>query len=536
MTIADPTAPAEAGTSEVRAEAERRRTFAIISHPDAGKTTLSEKLLLYAGAVAEAGAVKAKRNRRGAVSDWMAMERERGISVSSTALRFEFADHVFNLLDTPGHRDFSEDTLRVLGAADSAVILLDAAKGVEEQTLKLFQVARERRIPLITFINKYDRPGIEPLALLDEIEAELGLRPTPVTWPVGPAGYFRGVVDRRDGSFHRFGRTAGGATIASEERLAGEQAAREGGEDWAAAEEELGLLDAVGARLDVGDYLRGEATPVFFGSALSNFGIRLLLDAMIKLAPAPGDRLADDAATRPLAAPFSGLVFKVQANLDPRHRDRLAFVRVCSGRFERGMRAINARTGKPLAMSYAHELFGQQRETLERAFPGDVVGLVNAGELRVGDTLYVGDEIRFRPIRTLTPDHFARVRNRDTARYKQFNRGIAQLEQEGVVHVLHEPEIGPQAPILAGAGPMQFEVARHRLEHEFGAEVALERLDWSESRRVDGAGEERLADGPLRGRLLKRGDGLTLAVFRHRFELERFQRTHPDLELEHLIS
>jgi peptide chain release factor 3 len=535
MPTANLSPPADAGAADVRSEAERRRTFAIISHPDAGKTTLSEKLLLYAGAVAEAGAVKARSNRRGAVSDWMAMERERGISVSSTALRFAYEDHVFNLLDTPGHRDFSEDTLRVLGAADSAVILLDAAKGVEEQTLKLFQVARERRIPLITFINKFDRPGLEPLELLDEIETELGLRPTPVTWPVGPAGYFRGVVDRRDDSFYRFERSARGATVGSEQRLDRDQAASEEGDDWAVAQEELGLLDAVGASLSVDDFLNGDSSPVFFGSALSNFGVRLLLEAMVTLAPAPGARVAENDVPRPLEAEFSGLVFKVQANLDPRHRDRLAFVRVCSGRFERGMKAINHRTGKPLTMSYAHELFGQQRETLEQAFPGDVVGLVNAGELRVGDTLYVGDDLRFPPIRTLTPDHFARVRNRDSGRYKQFNRGLAQLEQEGVVHVLHEPEIGPQAPILAGAGPMQFEVARHRLEHEFGAEIGLDHLDWGVSRRL-GDGVTTEAEDRLKGRVLVRGDGLRLAVFRHRFELERFERSHPQIELEQLMS
>jgi len=528
-------APRNAGETELRAQAARRRTFAIISHPDAGKTTLSEKLLLYAGAVAEAGAVKARRNRRGAVSDWMQMERERGISVSSTALRFEFADHIFNLLDTPGHRDFSDDTLRVLSAADSALILLDAAKGIEEQTLKLFQVARERRIPLITFVNKYDRPGLEPLALLDEIEAELGLRPTPVTWPVGLAGQFRGVVDRRDGTFHRFGHSPGGATVSLEERLEASQAASEEGEDWERAEEELGLLDAVGARLDRREYLDGEATPVYFGSALSNFGVRLLLHSLIEVAPPPGARLGSDGEPRSIEAPFSGLVFKVQANLDPRHRDRLAFVRVCSGRFERGMKAINARTGKPLAMNYAHEVFGQQRETLDDAVPGDVVGLVNAGDLRVGDSLFVGEPVRFPPIRTLTPDNFARVRIRDTARYKQFKRGLNQLAEEGVVHVLHESELGAQAPVLAGAGPMQFEVAGHRLEHEFGAQVAIERLDWTVSRRIL-SGPDPRSIYRLNGRVLERGDGMVMAVFRHQFELERFERDHPAVELAQFMD
>ena len=528
------TDPPAAAAANLHAEAGRRRTFAIISHPDAGKTTLSEKLLLYAGAVVEAGTVKARSNRRSVVSDWMEMERDRGISVSSTALRFEFDEIVFNLLDTPGHRDFSEDTLRVLSAADSAVILLDAAKGIEEQTLKLFEVARERRIPLITFVNKYDRPGLEPLELIDEIETQLGLRPTPVTWPVGPAGEFRGVVDRRDGSFHRFERTIGGATMGAEESLGAARAAVEEGAGWEVAEEEIGLLGAIGADLDLDSYLGGQSTPVFFGSALSNFGIRLLLRAMIEFAPPPGPRLARTGTQRPIEAPFSGLVFKVQANLDPNHRDRLAFVRVCSGRFERGMKAINGRTGKPLTMSYSHELFGQQRETLDQAFPGDIIGLVNAGDLRVGDSLYVGDEVRFPPIRTLTPDNFVRVRSRDSSSYKQFRRGLAQLDEEGVVHVLHDRELGVQAPILGGAGRMQFEVAHHRLEHEFGAQVAIEPLDWTVSRRIEP--EAAVGLDQLSGRLLERGDGLTLAVFRHRFELERFERAHPAVELDHFLS
>lgn len=528
-TPAAPLAPPRATSPAT--EARRRRAFAIISHPDAGKTTLTEKLLLYAGAVAEAGQVKARRNRRGAVSDWMEMERERGISVSSTALRFELDGHVFNLLDTPGHRDFSEDTLRVLSAADSAVILLDAAKGVEEQTLKLFEVARERRIPLVTFVNKLDRPGREALALIDEIEAELGLRPTPVTWPVGPAGDFRGVVDRRDGAFHRFTRTAGGARIGAEERLDGSQAAAEEGDCWSTAEEELGLLDAVGASLDLDSYLRGDSTPVFFGSALTNFGVRLLLVALAELAPPPGPRRGADDRDRAVDDPFSGLVFKVQANLDPRHRDRLAFVRVCSGRFERGMKATNARTGRPLTMTYAHELFAQQRETVDEAYAGDIVGIVNASELRVGDTLFSGEEIAFPPLPMLTPDHFARLRNRDTGRYKQFHRGLEQLEREGVVHVLHEPELGTQAPVLGGAGPMQFELARHRLEREFGASVELEPIAWSVSRRLDAAGAEAVARS-VGGSVLAGAEGLILAVFRDRFALGRFERDHPGVTLD----
>ena len=516
-------------------QAERRRTFAIISHPDAGKTTLTEKLLLYAGAVTEAGQVKARRNRRAVVSDWMQLERERGISVTASALRFSFGEVTFNLLDTPGHRDFSEDTQRVLAAADSAVMLLDAARGIEAQTLELFRVARERRIPLITFVNKLDRPALEPLALLDEIEAELGIKPTPVTWPVGTGEEFSGVVDRRDGSFHRFTRTPRGSRPAGEERIDPADVRSDGDPNWVAAEEELALLDAVGAGGDGRGHLAGDSTPVFFGSALSNFGVRLLLDTLVELAPSPAPRADAAGVGRDLDAPFSGQVFKLQANLDPRHRDRLAFIRVCSGRFERGMKVTNARTGKALTMSYAHELFGQERQTLDEAFPGDVVGLINPGDLHIGDTLYVGPPVAYPPVRTLVPERFAFARNGDTARYKQFRRGLAQLHEEGVVHLLHEPDVGPQAPILAGFGAMQFEVASFRMANEFGAEIALEPANWKVGRRTDAAGAEAVRSWP-RGRILETLGGATIVVLRDEFDLERFRRDHPGMTLDRFLS
>ncbi|MEY2592139.1 MAG: peptide chain release factor 3, partial [Acidimicrobiaceae bacterium] len=325
-------------------EAQRRRTFAIISHPDAGKTTLTEKFLLYGGAVQEAGAVKARGERRRATSDWMELEQKRGISITSTVLQFPYRDHVLNLLDTPGHRDFSEDTYRVLAAADAAIMVLDVAKGIEPQTLKLFEVSRDRGIPLLTFINKFDRPGRDPLELLDEIETQIGLIPTPVTWPVGIPGDFRGVLDRRSGTFVRFTRTARGATAAAEEEVDAARAAIEEGQSWAAAQEQLELLDAVGADLDLDAFRAGVTTPVFFGSALTNFGVRILLDAVVDLAPPPTAREDESGKPRELDDPFSGFVFKVQANMDPSHRDRIAFVRVCSGRFERGMVATHGPT------------------------------------------------------------------------------------------------------------------------------------------------------------------------------------------------
>jgi peptide chain release factor 3 len=522
--------------STVAREAARRRTFAIISHPDAGKTTLTEKLLLYGGAVAEAGSVDGgRRGRRASRSDWMDIERRRGISVSSTVLRFEHGGAVLNLLDTPGHRDFSEDTLRVLAAADSAVMLLDAAKGVEPQTRRLFEVARARDIPLITFVNKYDRPGLEPLEMLDHVEQTLGLTPHPMSWPVGIPGDFRGVVDRRGGTFHRFTRTARGATRAPEELMDAAQARAAEGEAWDIAAEELELLDAVGGELDVEAFAVGRATPVFFGSAVSNFGVGLLLDALLDRAPAPSARPTDENARRAVDAPFSALVFKVQANMDPRHRDRVAFMRVASGRFERGMRAINARTGRPFAMAHAHEVLGDDRSIIEHAYPGDVVGVVNAADLRVGDTLYVEEPVRFPAIPTLAPEHFRRVRNRDSARHKQFHRGLEQLAQEGVVHVLRRNPAADPTPVLGGVGPLQFDVAVDRLRHEFGVDVALDTTPWKLARRTDAAGAE-AARRSSRAELLHRTDGTLLLLFTSEVMLRHFERDNPGVRLEKLLT
>jgi peptide chain release factor 3 len=518
------------------AEAARRRTFAIISHPDAGKTTLTEKFLLYGGALSsEAGAVKARSGRRSATSDWMALEQQRGISITSTVLQFPYHDHVVNLLDTPGHRDFSEDTYRVLAAADAAVMVLDAAKGIEPQTLKLFDVCRQRGLPLLSFINKWDRPGHEALDLLDEIEKQIGLVATPVTWPVGIAGDFRGVIDRRDGEFTRFTRVARGATEAPEEVVGAERAATEEGAAWDAAAADIELLDGTVARLETKAFLAAEATPVFFGSALTNFGVRKLLDAVIDMVPPPSPREDVDGVPRPLDAPFSGFVFKVQANMDPSHRDRIAFLRVCSGRFERGMVVTHEATGKPFATKYAHQVFGQERETMDEAFPGDVVGLVNATDVKEGDTLFGGDPVRFPAIPSFAPEHFSVIRVRDTGRFKQFRRGIAQLDEEGVVQVLRDADLGDQAPILAAVGPMQFEVAVHRLENEFGAPVELSPTSYRLARRTDAAGAEALKG--MRGvRVVHRADGTTLALFESQYWVERLEQEQPDLLLERLVA
>ncbi len=496
-----------------------RRTFAIISHPDAGKTTLTEKFLLYSGAIEMAGAVKS-RKQAAVRSDWMEMERTRGISITSTVLGLDYEGVRLNLLDTPGHGDFSEDTYRTLYAADSALMVLDAARGVEERTLKLFEVCRMRGIPVITFVNKLDRPSKEPLELLDEVEDALGVRTAPVTWPVGDGPDFEGVVDREKGVLVHYDRTAHGASVGSETVAPlGAPSGNTHGRLRERALEELELLEAVGASFEHEAFLAGELTPVFFGSALANFGVRLLLEAVKGLAPAPGPRPDAEGETRRLEAPFSGFVFKVQANMDPRHRDRVAFVRVCSGRFARGMKLVHEPTGRPLNTRHAHGLFADDRSTLEEALPGDVVGLVSSGELGVGDTVYEGEPVRFPPIPGFVPEHFLLARNKNAAKHKQFHRGLRQLSDEGVVKVLNRPETGGQEPILGAVGPLQFEVAEHRMEHEFGAPLSVRRTPWTEARMVAEQDVARLAK--LRGTQVVRDSlGQPFALFEGRYRLE----------------
>jgi peptide chain release factor 3 len=521
------------------AEASSRRTFAIISHPDAGKTTLTEKFLLYSGAVQEAGAVHAREGRRSARSDWMDLEQQRGISISSTVLQFPYRGHTINLLDTPGHRDFSEDTYRVLAAVDAVVMVLDAAKGIESQTLKLFQVCKSRNLPVLTFLNKYDRPGREPLELLDEIEAQIGLRPTPITWPVGSGEEFRGLVDRRTGTYVRFTRTARGASAAAEESMPMADGAAEGGSAWRAALDELGLLDAVGADLDMTSFLAGETTPLFVGSALTNFGVRMLLDAVIDLAPPPSGRKDIGGTPRPLDAPFSAFVFKVQANMDPAHRDRLAFARICSGRFERGMSVTNQRTGRDFTTKYATTAFGPDRETVEEAFPGDVVGLVNAAGVQLGDTLfaagYGGSAVEFPPIPRFSPEVFAKARPLDNGRYKQFRKGLEQLDEEGVVQVLRDPDFGDTETVLAAVGQLQFEVFAHRLGSEFNAPTEVVSAPYQAIRLTDKLSSDRLRRiGGIR--ILTRSDGALVALFENRYRLQRLEADEPELTLEPIIA
>jgi peptide chain release factor 3 len=390
-------------------------------------------------------------------------------------------------------------------------------------------------MPLLTYINKWDRPGLDALSLLDQIDEKIGVTAAPVTWPVGIAGDFRGVIDRTTGRFVRFTRTARGATEAPEEIVEPERALAEEGEAWTTARDEVELLSTMGLDHDQELFLGGEMSPTFFGSAITNFGVRLLLDAVIDLAPPAGPRPDDHGTLRPLDAPFSGLVFKVQANMDKAHRDRIAFLRVCSGRFERGMVVTHASTGKPFATKYAHTVNGAERETLDEAFPGDVVGLVNATDVRVGDTLYLDQPVAFPRIPSFAPEYFSVARVRDTGRFKQFRKGIAQLDEEGVVQVLRDPDTGDQAPVLAAVGPMQFDVAVHRLENEFGAPVELSPTTYTVARRTDAASAPLLRG--MRGvDVLGRSDGTLIAVFESTYWLDRLVADQPELVLEPLVA
>ena len=529
-----------AAANRLAAEAGRRRTFAVISHPDAGKSTLTEALVLHAKAITEAGAIHGKAGRRATVSDWMEMEQARGISITSTALQFPYhsadgQDCVFNRLDTPGHADFSEDTYRVLSAVDCAVMLIDAAKGLEPQTLKLFQVCRHRGIPILTVINKWDRPGRHALELLDEIQERIGLKPTPLTWPVGIAGDFKGVLDRRTGNYIRFTRTAGGATAAPEEHIAPDRAEDAAGTDWVNAVEECELLTADGSDHDEDAFLQGETTPLLFTSAALNFGVNQLLDNLVRLAPPPRGQVDVDGTLRPVDAPFSAFVFKVQAGMDSAHRDRIAYARVCSGTFERGDVLTHAATGKPFVTKYAQSVFGQQRSTLDSAWPGDVIGLANAAALRPGDTLFRDVPVHFPPIPSFAPEHFAVARGTDPSKHKQFRKGIEQLDQEGVVQVLRSDRRGEQAPVFAAVGPMQFEVAEHRMATEFGAPITLERLPYTVARAID-VDDIALVAKQVSMEVLTRTDGVMLALFTTKWRMQGFCEDNPKIQLRSLVA
>jgi peptide chain release factor 3 len=500
MTETIPESPTAGIPASAAGEIARRRTFAIISHPDAGKTTLTEKFLLYGGAVQLAGSVTARRNQRATTSDWMELEKQRGISVSSTVLQFEYGGCVVNLLDTPGHKDFSEDTYRVLTAVDAAVMVIDAGKGIEAQTLKLFEVCRQRGVPIFTFMNKLDRPARPPLELLDELEKVLGIHALPLNWPLGSGPEFRGVYDREAGEVHLFERTPGGAYRAPVE-VAGvdHPLVREAmaPDVHAQFREEVGLLEGAGTAFDLDEVRAGKVTPVFFGSAMNNFGVELLLRRFLALAPPPAPRRSGAALIAPDAPGFSGFVFKIQANMDPKHRDHVAFVRIVSGVFQRDMSVVHTRTGRRLRLSNSKRLFARERETVDEAHPGDVVGIVGNHDFQIGDTLAEDAAIAFDEMPRFAPETFAFLHNASTSNFKRFREGLAQLLKEGVAQSYEMPDSPARVPLLGAVGSLQFDVLQYRLENEYGAPTRREAAPWSVARWI--CEKEPAADTPRGG-------------------------------------
>ena len=513
-----------------------RRTFAIISHPDAGKTTLTEKFLLYGGAVQLAGSVTARKNQRATSSDWMELEKQRGISVSSTVLQFDYSGYAVNLLDTPGHKDFSEDTYRVLTAVDSVIMVIDAAKGIEPQTRKLFEVCRQRGVPIFTFMNKLDRPTRDPLELLDELESQLGLHPFAMNWPIGTGPDFRGVYDRTARTVHLFERTARGAYVApvSVAGLDDDNVAKKiSAELLAKTREEVEMLEMAGTEFEAERVASGEVTPVFFGSAMNNFGVQLLLDGFLAHASPPMPRSAGGRLISPQDKPFTGFVFKIQANMDPRHRDRIAFLRVVSGRFEREMTAIHAQSGKRVRISSAQKLFGQDRETVEEAWPGDVIGLIGQDRFAIGDTLTDDREIVFDEIPRFTPECFAYLHNPQPSNSKRFRLGLEQLLQEGVVQALSIGGVLQEVPLLAAVGPLQFEVVQYRLESEYGAPSRLEKARWTVARWISPGDAEALSSKGLLDSVAYAVDrfGDHLLLFTDEWAMNYFARSHAEITL-----
>ena len=466
----------------VAGEISRRRTFAIISHPDAGKTTLTEKLLLYGGAIGLAGSVTSKKEQQSTSSDWMEMEKERGISVSSTVLQFEYNNYCVNLLDTPGHHDFSEDTYRVLAAVDAAVMVIDAGKGIEAQTLKLFEVCRRRGVPIFVFINKLDRPSRPPLELIDELEDVLKLAPAPVNWPLGDGPRFRGVYDRNKNEVNLFEKTSHGAFKAPLD-VAGidDEKVREqlGEELHEQVSQEIEMLDGLTEPLDIERVLAGEQMPIYFGSAMNNFGVQNMLESFLELAPAPSGRVNNGEMVEPTTDNFSGFVFKIQANMNPRHRDRAVFVRIVSGVFNRDMQVIDQRSGKKVRLSNAQKLFGKDRETLDEAYAGDILALIGNYNFLIGDTLTSDPRVTYKEMPRFTPECFAYILNNDTANMKRYRAGMEQLMKEGVAQAYHVHGSVQAVPMLGAVGPLQFEVLQARLEAEYGCETRVESPPWS---------------------------------------------------------
>lgn len=517
-------------------EVSRRRSFAIISHPDAGKTTLTEKLLLYAGAIQIAGSVKARKASRHATSDWMEIEKQRGISVASSVMQMEYRDCIINLLDTPGHQDFSEDTYRVLTAVDSALMVIDAANGVEPQTRRLIEVCRARQTPLITFVNKLDREVKKPLDLMDEIEAALGIAVVPMTWPVGMGKSFAGVIDiaRSQMRLFRPGEDRVGADHESSVPLDDASLKARLGHDLDEALAEVDLVTGAMPAFDREDFLSGQQSPVFFGSAINNFGVREVLDALVEMAPAPGPRASVQRSVAPDEPKFSAVVFKVQANMDPAHRDRVAFLRICSGRFERGMKIKIARNGKEIRTNNALSFLSQRREILDEAFAGDIIGVPNHGLLRLGDTLTEGEVLQFKGLPFFAPEMFRAVETADPMRNKQLRTGLMQLGEEGAIQVFRPVAGG--AMLLGAVGQLQFEVVAHRLKAEYGAEVRFIGSRFNVARWVTSDDPKKLTQFLEENahRVAEDVVGAPVLLTAHRSELDVVQERWPDIQFHAL--
>lgn len=518
-------------TSEIA----RRRTFAIISHPDAGKTTLTEKLLLYSGVLQTAGLVK---NRKGklATSDWMGMEQARGISITSSAMQFQYQGHVINVLDTPGHEDFSEDTFRTLTAADSAIMVLDAGKGVEAQTRKLFEVCRLRKIPILTFVNKLDLSGRDPLDLMTEIEEALGIQASAINWPIGSGRDFRGVVDRRSRELQLFEKSAAGGALRSElERIPMDSplaTERLGAEIAARVRDELELLEVAGNELDMDRFLAGEVTPTFFGSALTNFGLEPFFDAFVELAPSPSGRLvdSDDGSEVELdeEAPFSAFIFKIQANMDRRHRDSVSFMRICSGAYTPDMQVYHERLGKKVRLARPQSIIAKERHTIDEAFAGDIVGLVGKGLYQIGDTLSLEGGFKHKPLPLFQPEIFARIAPKSTSDRKRFDKGMKNLITEGAVQQVW-PENGPRDPMIGAVGQLQFESLQYRLQDEYGVETRLTPLPYECSAWLDA--NEATFKAPINSLLARDDRGRRVVLFKTQIDKRLAAHQNPEHKL-----
>lgn len=513
----------------------KRRTFAIISHPDAGKTTLTEKLLLYSGMIHTAGVVRGRKGRKMAASDWMSMEQERGISITASAMQFTYKDVVINILDTPGHQDFSEDTYRTLTAADCAIMVIDAAKGVEKQTRKLFEVCRLRKIPILTFINKMDMPGRDPLDLMDELENLLEIKTCAYNWPIGMGKHFCGVFDRMQNNCLLFSKVGVGgakaALISTYDIDAPQIVAQIGPEETLKLKGELELLDTAGNAFRYEDFLKGTSTPVFFASALTNFGIEPFFDAFIHLAPPPQARIVTDLSgsertVDPVEDPFSAYIFKIQSNMDKKHRDSLAFLRICSGKFERDLVVKHHRLKKEIRLSRPHSMFSGERTTVDTAYAGDIIGVINPGAFFIGDTLSIGGGFNFKPLPQFQPEIFAKITPTDVGKRKAFDKGVVQLAQEGAIQMLRPYDDETGEKIFAVVGQLQFEVMQYRLLDEYGVETNLTPLPYQCSAWVQGDMKSFQKSSSLL--LVKDAQGSPMVLFGSQWEKQYTMKLNPN--------